>query len=373
MEIKNNVRLPGHRTIKTAVAVAVCLIVYKLLGREGTSLAIISAIICMQESVEKSISSAKARVIGTAAGGIAGGILAISGLTEVSFLTYLLCALIGIIGLIHSFTLLGIRQSTVISCTVFIIIITDAAKSSDPFAYSLMRTIDTVIGIVISVIINTTVFRPRERVENMKAPLEYEVLRREHYKMSNWVGGSTSELYIYPPDCFYSERNFDFRVSTATVDMESTDFTSLPGFNRHIMLIEGKMKLVHEGYHKIDLPLYGHDFFKGEWHTKSQGKCRDLNLMIKEGLNGDLETVKSGYENSYSTKNHLSFFALRDGVELTITAEGGKAETEILKKYDYIYFEHDVVRQETKYAVNVNLPGTEEQLPVLAKIECFYQ
>ena len=47
---------------------------------------------------------------------------------------------------------------------------------------------------------------------NIKGPEEYTV--------SQWAGGATTQLYIYPEHADYSRRDFIFRLSSATVECE---------------------------------------------------------------------------------------------------------------------------------------------------------
>lgn len=56
---------------------------------------------------------------------------------------------------------------------------------------------------------------------------------------SNWSGGTTTQLFIYPPEASYAARNFLFRISTATVETETSTFTDLTGFNRILLLLNG--------------------------------------------------------------------------------------------------------------------------------------
>lgn len=51
------------------------------------------------------------------------------------------------------------------------------------------------------------------------------------YPVSNWSGGSTTELYLDPPQASYAQRNFGVRVSSATVECERSQFTALPGWS----------------------------------------------------------------------------------------------------------------------------------------------
>ena len=55
----------------------------------------------------------------------------------------------------------------------------------------------------------------------MKSVLKKE----ENYSVSEWSGGKTKELAIYPPKCRYADRDFIFRLSSATVELDESDFT----------------------------------------------------------------------------------------------------------------------------------------------------
>lgn len=74
--------------------------------------------------------------------------------------------------------------------------------------------------------------------------------------VSLWSGGRTTEIYIAPEGALYAERNFLFRISTAEVELEESDFTSLPDYNRLIASVSGTMRLAHgaNGSEKLVLP-----------------------------------------------------------------------------------------------------------------------
>lgn len=110
--------------------------------------------------------------------------------------------------------------------------------------------------------------------------------------MTKWAGGTTTELFIYPKEATYPERNFDFRLSTATVEIETSVFTPLPEINRTLMVLEGEMKLTHTDQHEITLKPFETDDFNGGWETKSLGKCVDLNLMCRGKTSGKLTHIE---------------------------------------------------------------------------------
>lgn len=114
-------------------------------------------------------------------------------------------------------------------------------------------------------------------------------LIKSNYEINEWSGGTTTELFIYPEGAEYSERNFHFRLSTATVEVEQSTFTSLPGVNRTLMVLYGHLNLHHEGHHQASLGQFDQDEFKGDWETKSEGKCVDFNLMCRGNTSGKLD------------------------------------------------------------------------------------
>lgn len=129
-------------------------------------------------------------------------------------------------------------------------------------------------------------------------PYSIKLIRKSEQTTKEWSGGFTTQLAIYPEDADYIERNFKWRISSAIVELEESVFTPLPGINRLIMVIDGEIKLEHEGHHHVHLKPYEQDRFSGGWTTRSFGKVRDFNLMLSEGCSGNLEAItveKSGY------------------------------------------------------------------------------
>lgn len=118
-----------------------------------------------------------------------------------------------------------------------------------------------------------------------------DIIRREEQSTGAWSGGTTTQLAIYPENSDYKARNFIWRLSTARVDVEESTFTSLPGIMRHIMIIEGEMRLLHEGHYSVLLRPFEQDSFSGGWTTKSIGCARDFNLMLSKGCKGGLEAL----------------------------------------------------------------------------------
>lgn len=124
-------------------------------------------------------------------------------------------------------------------------------------------------------------------------------IREKDKKTSQWAGGSTVEFFLYPPTAAYCHRNFLFRISSATVNENISTFTSLPGYHRTLLVLEGSMRLVHEvgeeenkrlHHDKFLMPME-QDSFDGGFCTTSYGTCMDFNLMIAKGLRSEVKVV----------------------------------------------------------------------------------
>ena len=118
------------------------------------------------------------------------------------------------------------------------------------------------------------------------------VKRQEEFNTSLWSGGSTTELYIYPEDAVYKEGNFQCRISSATVEVEQSDFTSLPGVKRYLSIFQGHLDMVHGEEKKVSLEPFQVDCFDGGIPTVSFGQVVDFNLMLKNGADGKMETLR---------------------------------------------------------------------------------
>lgn len=52
--------------------------------------------------------------------------------------------------------------------------------------------------------------------------MEIKIIDESQFSTSVWSGGKTTEMYLYPQDASYKERNFLFRISSATVEDETS-------------------------------------------------------------------------------------------------------------------------------------------------------
>ena len=120
-------------------------------------------------------------------------------------------------------------------------------------------------------------------------------LRPADYTVSDWSGGRTVQLSIGPEGERYADRKFLWRISSATVELETSEFTALPDYERLIAPIRGEMILSHNGGEEILLRPFDVHRFDGADLTVSKGKCTDFNLMLRKGcVTGEMRSIRLG-------------------------------------------------------------------------------
>lgn len=120
--------------------------------------------------------------------------------------------------------------------------------------------------------------------------MKIDIYKAEDFKITKWAGGSTTELYIHPPIANYAAGNFNFRISSATVEIEKSNFTILPEVSRQLMVLSGSIKVSHKNHHEIQLNKNEIDSFDGSWETSAGGTCVDFNLMTKGNTKGKISS-----------------------------------------------------------------------------------
>lgn len=158
--------------IKTSIAVFLCFCVDLLRNGTGISLnAAVAAVLCTQPSVSDSREAAQNRIIGTFIGGITGAVfVALENMmvpVDWLILHYVLVSL-AIIPVIYITVHLFHSDTASLACVVFLIITVTRDHSLSPVAFAINRMLDTLVGIIISLIINVGGFFLTKRVKYYK-------------------------------------------------------------------------------------------------------------------------------------------------------------------------------------------------------------
>jgi environmental stress-induced protein Ves len=133
---------------------------------------------------------------------------------------------------------------------------------------------------------------------------------------TKWSGGATSELFIFPLHSNFHQRDFIFRISSATVETEKSKFTLLPNFHRYLVVLEGRLKINHLNHFSVDLVPFESTYFEGDWETESVGKVRDFNLIFNDTVEVKLTEIKLVGETQLEMKSDFLFlFQLDDSAD----------------------------------------------------------
>ena len=149
--------------------------------------------------------------------------------------------------------------------------------------------------------------------------MKIKKITSDTYKKTKWSAGETTQIAIFPENADFSKKDFIFRISSATVECEESDFTIFKDHNRYICPLEGEISLTHEeDSRKYNLKEYDFHEFDGAVNTKSVGKCRDYNLMLKKGMaEAKIDIIKSEKESKKfyfeTVKNDIVVFFVAEG------------------------------------------------------------
>jgi len=111
-----------------------------------------------------------------------------------------------------------------------------------------------------------------------------KTLTETDFISSKWSGGTTTQLFIFPQGATVNERNFDWRISSAIVETEESDFTLFEGYERILIPLKGKLEMEHQtpnGTIQQNVGEFELARFSGSWPTKGKGKLTDFNVIFK--------------------------------------------------------------------------------------------
>ena len=174
-------------------------------------------------------------------------------------------------------------------------------------------------------------------------------IENKDYIKSKWSGGTTTQLLIWPPEGDYVSRNFKFRLSSATIEEEESVFTKLPGIQRYLSVLEGKIELTifeDEQMKKESLNPFEVFSFWGDQKVKSKGKARDFNLMVQNG-NGKLEGLIVQKKEVLQSAPGCFFLYLEQG-KIVVEKLDSNEEPQELNSKESLY---ELSQEQTSYLI----------------------
>lgn len=166
MRFKRNKFRIGLRTLKTAAAVIISMIIVTAYGATTSKLifAMLGAMAAMEPSFKESLESCLTQIVGMIFGALAGVLLLALPLNHV------LVAGIGIVFVITLYNVFHIRFSPSLPCLIVVTLCT--TSDIQPFSYAIGRFWDTAIGLGVGMFINTLIF-PYDTSRQIRSTAEY--------------------------------------------------------------------------------------------------------------------------------------------------------------------------------------------------------
>ena len=147
----------GGRTVKTVLAVYLCLLIGIVRKSDTAFYAAIAAVLCVQRTSKDSIREAFNREVATVIGGIWGMLVLLFEryfwCSPCEVLRYLFLSVI-LIPIINFSVLIKRERGTFLMCVVFLCITVTHGNDESPLSFGAARILDTTIGIVIALITN---------------------------------------------------------------------------------------------------------------------------------------------------------------------------------------------------------------------------
>ena len=184
---------PGQRILRSVISVWLCMVVYVLRGMRGEPFySIIAALQCVQPYSSNMLREGKDRIIGTLVGAFWGSailfleLLPVGGDFRTTVVFYILLGIFtGLV--IYSTVLLNISQYALFAAVVFLGIAVYHIEDANPFIHVFYRTLETIIGVGVAIIVNSLHFpRVRDRETLFVSGIDH-VLFREDRELSRFT------------------------------------------------------------------------------------------------------------------------------------------------------------------------------------------
>lgn len=242
----------GMRTIKTGIAVMICVI----LGQsfiKNPFYAAAGCIISMQDTVKGSMKAGMNRVKGTILGGIIGFLIVLINPGGI------ILSGLGVMITIYVCNILKLNKAIVVACVTFLSIHLGIIDSN-PAEYSFFRVLDTSIGVIVGVLINYCIVRPNylhstinefKEIERLTVKfLESKIVNKEAFNIKQL------EKEIKKVESVYSKLVDELDYSIKNIDIENLESTigicrEIYFHMQSIELLEKKLYLNKDNYERI--------------------------------------------------------------------------------------------------------------------------
>lgn len=290
----------GMRSIKTGLAVFICLALYTVIPLTEPTLAVLVAVMAIQNNIVDSVTFSKNRLIGT----ILGTIIAIV-YTQVAGQNLAFVA-IGVIILITLLNKLNQSMNIVIAMVLFVNIITGVV-SGNPIIYGLNRFANTLVGITVGFLINYLI-KPPNQIENIKSNVIETVDEIERVVQDLIFTNHEIDLKSFKKELETIENNLsihnqDRKYHMAVMDKIKYVEKSVVNYNKlysHIVIIKDKRAVLTDEMISEAQEMFNQEYVPQENINTDEAYVLIYNYHISEiiekikNVRGDLSNVNKG-------------------------------------------------------------------------------
>lgn len=171
--MNNKRKLPyiGMRIVKSAVGVFLCFVIYILRGEQGIPFYSALAVLwCIQNYTKNTFSNAFQRTVGTIIGALYGLIFLTCSMYVVDLrgtIWHYVVLSAMIVPVIRTAVFFHKKNAAYFSCVVFLSIAVNHVGDENPYLFVWNRTLDTMIGILLGLVINSIHFRRTRRKDTL--------------------------------------------------------------------------------------------------------------------------------------------------------------------------------------------------------------
>lgn len=178
--------------------------------------------------------------------------------------------------------------------------------------------------------------------------MKLKVLPKQGFRRSTWKNGlgHTDEIAIYPESAQLKLGDFDWRLSSATIEQNST-FSHFPDHDRMLVILKGKgVRLIHtfvEGEPEETVEVTGLDAyeFPGDVPSRCElisGGVTDLSVFLRKGVaqaNLHTQEFHQGEKTALTPQSRWTLFFVVCGQFQVVS----HSETDLLNEGDALRIE----------------------------------
>ena len=154
------------RLIKTGISIFVCLAAAQVIGWPVPIYACIAAIFAMKGTMKESFKYGVSRMVSTVVGGALALLVLLCGVQRIHPYLEILAVTVGALLNLYFCVLIKSPDAAGLSSVIFLIIVLQ--HPADYVHFTIVRVVETLIGIVISIIINSFSIKRFERLLHLK-------------------------------------------------------------------------------------------------------------------------------------------------------------------------------------------------------------